>query len=486
MNEEDDLILQSSETFYSDNVTAYMNATDCRGFPKGFSDILTVRVIYLCIYFLIFIVAVSGNSLVVYVVMTKKSMQTVTNIFITNLAISDLLVNFTSLWLTPLYTFLGRWIWGGWLCYGLPLFQGTSIFISTLTLMAIALDRYFVICRHGAVKVNANDHISMHMCIGIITVIWAFSLLLVMPYALHMRLTYIKKPCEFWVCMEAWAMEDLKSAYGLIVMILQFIVPFIIIGQSYIKIWKFLNNRKSLVTERESEIETQRKKHLLRMLIIMVVVFAICWFPFNLLNIIRDLRLDDNIKQYFPPLFLTSHVISMTATCWNPIVYAWMNESFRREFIRAIPFLQKHFQTTSSNQNNHRARVITDCQPALIRVNCKDNNKQKIKKVDVLSNNQSNNDISEGNSINIFPSNSNLSIVNNYAITKHHSYSGNELLTNEISKNDIQFKCIKKSNSTNKVYQNNYQGSSIPESIPLIMEEELVKTKAEVHNEKDE
>uniref|UniRef100_A0A0K0EGE2 G_PROTEIN_RECEP_F1_2 domain-containing protein n=1 Tax=Strongyloides stercoralis TaxID=6248 RepID=A0A0K0EGE2_STRER len=481
MNEGEELSFQSSETIYADNVTAYMNATNCRGFPKGFSDILMVRIIYLFIYLLIFIVAVTGNSLVVYVVMTKKSMQTVTNIFITNLAISDLLVNFTSLWLTPLYTFLGRWIWGGWLCYGLPLFQGTSIFISTLTLMAIALDRYFVICRHGAVKINANDHISMHMCIGIITVIWAFSLLLVMPYALHMRLTYIKKPCEFWVCLEAWAMEDLKSAYGLIVMILQFIVPFIIIGQSYIKIWKFLNNRKSLVTERESEIETQRKKHLLRMLIIMVVVFAICWFPFNLLNIIRDLRLDDGIKQYFPPLFLTSHVLSMTATCWNPIVYAWMNESFRKEFIHAIPFLQKHFQ--SNVKNNHRARVITDCQPALIRINCKDNNKQKLRKIDILSNYSSNNNLNEKNNINNLQSKLNLSISSESIGIKRSLSTENVMIDNK--SNNINSKDIKKNSVNNKLYQNGYQ-ENLPESVPLILNDDIIRTKAEVYIAKND
>ncbi|VDM81929.1 unnamed protein product [Strongylus vulgaris] len=30
----------------------------------------------------------------------------------------------------------------------------------------------------------------------------------------------------------------------------------------------------------------------------------------------------------------------MTATCWNPILYAWMNDSFREGFVKAIPFLR--------------------------------------------------------------------------------------------------------------------------------------------------
>uniref|UniRef100_A0A914VSW0 G-protein coupled receptors family 1 profile domain-containing protein n=1 Tax=Plectus sambesii TaxID=2011161 RepID=A0A914VSW0_9BILA len=73
------------------------------------------------------------------------------------------------------------------------------------------------------------------------------------------------------------------------------------------------------------------------MLISMVVIFALCWFPFNALNMMRDFHLDKPIKHLFSFLFLLAHVISMSATCWNPILYAWMNENFRREFKAALP-----------------------------------------------------------------------------------------------------------------------------------------------------
>ncbi|RCN52602.1 hypothetical protein ANCCAN_01301 [Ancylostoma caninum] len=162
---------------------------------------------------------------------------------------------FRSLWLTPMYTYVGHWIWGGWLCHGLPLFQGTSIFISTLTLMAIAMDRYFVIVHHSS-SVNINDRMSMRTCILVVTLIWLLSLLLVMPYAYHMRLTFITEPCNFWVCGEDWSMKRIKSIYGVIVMALQFIVPFVIIGISYHSIWSFLNGRRRLTRERA--VETNR------------------------------------------------------------------------------------------------------------------------------------------------------------------------------------------------------------------------------------
>jgi len=130
---------------------------------------------------------------------------------------------------------------------------------------------------------------------------------------------------------------------------LQFAVPFSIIGFCYIRIWVFLESRQSMVTaRRSSEADLQRKRRLLRMLISMVVIFAMCWFPFNALNIVRDFQLDNPIKPIFSFLFLMAHVTSMSATCWNPILYAWMNENFRREFKAALPCFKAERVTSST------------------------------------------------------------------------------------------------------------------------------------------
>uniref|UniRef100_A0A1I7Z3J1 G_PROTEIN_RECEP_F1_2 domain-containing protein n=1 Tax=Steinernema glaseri TaxID=37863 RepID=A0A1I7Z3J1_9BILA len=356
--------------FVNDRDVLAGNATfNCTG-NKAITDLLITRIILCVLYVTIFSIAVVGNSLVVYVVIINKDMQSATNLFITNLAMSDLLVNFTSLWLTPIYTYVGHWVWGSWLCYGLPLFQGTSIFISTLTLMAIAIDRYFVICRGPVFGYDLRTHMSLQLCFAIITLIWTISVLLVMPYAVHMRMIYIPEPCNFWLCIEDWTMDDLKSFYGIIVALLQFIVPFIIIGKSYCQIYFFLRDRTSLVKPRNATptpLEEQRRRRLLRMLFTMVMLFAVCWAPFNFLNISRDLHIDGFMKPYFSIFFLSAHVISMTATCWNPLVYAWMNETFREKFIIVWPWLARF-----SSEPPRRPRYITECRPAANRINCSD------------------------------------------------------------------------------------------------------------------
>lgn len=100
-----------------------------------------VQVLFFVVYTTIFIVGLFGNVLVCFVVFRNKAMQTVTNLFITNLALSDILLCVLAVPFTPLYTLLGKWVFGGVICHLVPYAQGASVYISTLTLMSIAIDR---------------------------------------------------------------------------------------------------------------------------------------------------------------------------------------------------------------------------------------------------------------------------------------------------------------------------------------------------------
>lgn len=100
--------------------------------------------------------------------------------------------------------------------------------------------------------------------------IWLISLLLVMPYAINIRLNYIQA-CDFWICSEEWSDHRLKQVFGVVVMtlqvcihkkvprqmknnIFQFVLPFVIIGISYTAIWVFLNTRRNMGQQRASEM----------------------------------------------------------------------------------------------------------------------------------------------------------------------------------------------------------------------------------------
>ncbi|KHJ47087.1 7 transmembrane receptor [Trichuris suis] len=222
----------------------------------GMHHQIWAKILFILLYTFVFLMAFCGNLLVVYIILMRRRLQNVTNFFICNLAVSDLFVSLTSLWLTPMYGYLGRWVWGNFMCHSVPMIQGAGIFISSLTLTAIAVDRYIVILN------PFKKRMTVKVCLTIIISIWLFSLMLVAPYGLHMELHYSQQ-CDYHVCRELWEFGELQAAYGFTVMALQFGIPFFIIAICYIRIWHSLSSRKTLV-HLKSDSALNRKKRLLK------------------------------------------------------------------------------------------------------------------------------------------------------------------------------------------------------------------------------
>jgi G protein-coupled receptor 103 len=71
-------------------------------------------------YAVIFVLALVGNSLVVYIVVRKRAIQTSTNIFVCSLAVSDLLITFFCIPFTLLQNISSEWLGGEFLCSMIP------------------------------------------------------------------------------------------------------------------------------------------------------------------------------------------------------------------------------------------------------------------------------------------------------------------------------------------------------------------------------
>ncbi|ALC45209.1 sNPF-R [Drosophila busckii] len=333
-----------------------------------------VQIFFYVLYTTVFVLGVFGNVLVCYVVLRNRAMQTVTNIFITNLALSDILLCVLAVPFTPLYTFMGRWAFGRTLCHLVSFAQGCSIYISTLTLTSIAIDRYFVIIYpfHPRMKLST--------CIGIIVSIWVISLLATLPYGMYMKMNddgnatqlanetlasvnaaadassaaqaYMQVMTagvtlapELTVhpvyCEENWPSEEYRKVFGAITTTLQFVLPFIIISICYVWISVKLNQRARAKpgskSSRREEADRDRKKRTNRMLIAMVAVFGLSWLPINVVNIFDDFDDKSNEWRFYILFFFVAHSIAMSSTCYNPFLYAWLNENFRKEFKHVLP-----------------------------------------------------------------------------------------------------------------------------------------------------
>ncbi|KDR21762.1 Prolactin-releasing peptide receptor [Zootermopsis nevadensis] len=291
-----------------------------------------VQALFCILYTTIFVLGVFGNVLVCYVVGRNRAMQTVTNFFITNLALSDILLCTLAVPFTPLYTFLGQWIFGRVLCRLVSCAQGISVYISTLTLTSIAIDRFFVIIY------PFQQRMQLITCIIIIFSIWMFSLIVTLPYGIYIRHRFLDGR---YYCEEFWPSEDFRQLYGALTTSMQFVLPFIIIAFCYIKVSLKLNDRARAKpgskNSRKEELDRERKRRTNRMLIAMVTIFGVSWLPLNLVNLLNDLYIPIGSWKYYNLCFFMVHAIAMSSTCYNPFLYAWLNENFRKEFKQVLP-----------------------------------------------------------------------------------------------------------------------------------------------------
>jgi len=119
-----------------DNVTGW-NATPSRASSSGgagrrpsFPDDGHTRILF---YAVIFVLAIAGNALVIATLALDRRMRTVTNLFLLNLAVSDLLLAVLCMPFTLIPTLLRNFIFGKAMCVLIRYMQGALVYTTHFT-----------------------------------------------------------------------------------------------------------------------------------------------------------------------------------------------------------------------------------------------------------------------------------------------------------------------------------------------------------------
>ncbi|XP_074604601.1 neuropeptide F receptor-like [Brevipalpus obovatus] len=296
-------------------------------------------VVLLVSYLLMIAIGAIGNGLVSFAVLRKPSMRTPRNLFILNLAISDLTLCLITMPFTLIEIVTRYWTLGKIACKLMTGMQATSIFVSAMSITAIARDRYHVI-------VNPTQNSSKISNTLIRTIfIWAFALLLASPLFFYKRICQVTVPdaiadridTPLYYCFEDWPSTDSRNNYSLFTCIFQYLLPTIIVVISYTHIYQKLKGRMSqkrsvIKLDERIKAEEKRTRRTNTLLISISLIFCISWMPLYILNLISDfklLKLDD--KDY-RLVFAVCHIIGMSSACINPLLYGWLNDNFQKEF----------------------------------------------------------------------------------------------------------------------------------------------------------
>lgn len=318
--------------FFSSGEELASNTSD-GGMAAGFSlspAFVAGTTVYAVI---VFIVAVIGNSLVIYIVSARDYMRNSTNILIANMAVADILLACIFPYMLKFLFVMFRWFgtfMGTFLCKFLHSLQVLSISCSVISLVFISLDRCIVIW-FPLRRIFTNKVLKASLVAS-----WLYSLAFAMP--LFLATTNNRDADGTYQCLEMnWPTPKARSDYTISFIICSYIVPLLIITIAYIliavKLWKReLPGHQTLEYQKKAH-ETTKKA--ITMLVTVVVVFALCWLPLQA----RELMLiyfPETISLFPVELEVFLPWIGVLNSAINPCLYVIFSENFRREFGRIL------------------------------------------------------------------------------------------------------------------------------------------------------
>ncbi|XP_046463463.1 neuropeptide CCHamide-1 receptor-like [Daphnia pulex] len=341
------------------------------------------------LFSLIFLVGVLGNGSLIYVLCRHKSMRSVPNTFIFNLALGDLLILiFTVPFTSTVYT-LDSWPFGEFVCKASEFAKDTSVGVSVFTLTALSFDRYTAIVRPVQSFVSGPRSKVVIVCL---LVIWVTSLILATPAAMFshlMKANGSKIPDEeremdangtfigpmfndIYICYPF--PPELGPNYPKLVILLRFLLhyclPLLTIGTFYvIMAYHLLRSVQNipgqatltttasvrhrypadasstnktdpalLIQQQQQPNQNRARRKLAKMVLSFVVLFAVCFLPIHVFFLWFYFH-PAALQQYngfWHTLKIAGFVLAYINSCINPIALYCVSTSFRKHFNRLL------------------------------------------------------------------------------------------------------------------------------------------------------
>ncbi|KAM6453369.1 C-C chemokine receptor type 5-like isoform 1-T2 [Liasis olivaceus] len=279
------------------------------------------------LFSLVFIFGLLGNMLVVVILIKYKKFKSMTDIYLLNLAISDLLFIFSLPF--RIYYSANDWVFGDAMCrinsgiYFLGFYSG-SFFIILLT-----IDRYLAIV-YAVFALKART-----VLYGIITSIitWILALLASSPGTVFykVQMENDRKTCSLHFPQESnfpW-----NKFLTLKLNFIGLIFPMMVMAFCYARIINTLLRCRN-----------EKKNKAVRLIFIIMIVYFLFWAPYNIALLLQlfqaELSLDNcgNLSSIGVAIQVTE-TLAIAHCCINPVIYAFAGEKFRKY---TITFFRKH------------------------------------------------------------------------------------------------------------------------------------------------
>ncbi|NWV14512.1 CCR4 protein, partial [Ptilonorhynchus violaceus] len=276
------------------------------------------------LYSLLFVTGLIGNALVVWILTVFKKISTMTDVYLLNLAISDLLL-VSSLPFLVQYSIMGRWTFGNALCKIVSSIYFIGFYSNVFFITIMSIDRYLAIVH------------SLHalwirtIARGVITsvVVWAVAILASMPDFIFFQEVNVNNQIK---CAPHYPGDnnDWITFSNFEVNILGWLIPVGVLIFCYHSILKKLQ-----------KCHTQNKYKAIKLVFIVVIVFFLFWTPINIvlfLDSLRTMSILNNCQtsQRLGLAMELTEALSLVHCCLNPFIYVFVGEKFKKHLREAF------------------------------------------------------------------------------------------------------------------------------------------------------
>ena len=273
--------------------------------------------LYSSIMTLLSTAGIVGNSLVIYIIMTRQGMRTVSNLLLVNLALADLL--FVITWLAYSVLFISNVSYSVTYdsAYITRYISRLSLYVSVYTLSLIAVVRYLVVAHpHKSKRFVTRKNVG-----GLLAVVWVASFGFAIAKVSAFSVTY---PCY---------LSALKFFT-----VFAYVLPLSVVAT--FSVLTFRRLKQPLGITAGSGGQNGNKKKAARLLAIIVVVFAVSWLPRHIDSIITSVLFCTNYDAphhlWFALCSMFAEILALSNSCVNPIIYNLASTEFRQHFRDAL------------------------------------------------------------------------------------------------------------------------------------------------------